>query len=48
MHDGVEVQGGAPVVQYEFGSLSVCVWLDFVVGVRWALLPQLELDIQVL
>lgn len=35
VHDGVGVQGGAPVVQYEIGrgSVCVCVRLDFVVGV---------------
>lgn len=47
VHDGVGVQGGAPVVQYEIGSGSVCV-VGFCGGGRGSLLPQLELDTQVL
>lgn len=42
VHDGVGVQGGAPVVQYEIGSGSVCM-VRFSSGGRGSLLPQLEL-----
>lgn len=47
VHDGVGVQKGAPVVQYEIGSGSACV-VGFYHGGRGSLLPQLELETQVL
>lgn len=47
VHDGVGVQGGAPVVQCEIGGGSVCM-VRFSSGGRGSLLPQLELETQVL
>lgn len=47
VHDGVGVQKGAPVVQYEIGSGSACA-VGFCHGSRGSLLLQLELETRLL